>query len=62
MRGGLIVIGTHGRTGVERVIFGSTAEKVVRMAACPVLRSGKAERNSSSVIRTTYFARRRNAA
>jgi nucleotide-binding universal stress UspA family protein len=31
------VIGTHGRTGVERVIFGSTAEKVVRMATCPVL-------------------------
>ncbi len=33
----LIVIGTHGRTGVEHVIFGSTAEKVVRMASCPVL-------------------------
>jgi nucleotide-binding universal stress UspA family protein len=41
----LIVIGTHGRTGVEHVIFGSTAEKVVRMAPCPVLtvrKSGKA--------------------
>lgn len=40
----LIVIGTHGRTGVEHVIFGSTAEKVVRMAPCPVLsvrRGGK---------------------
>ena len=34
---GLIVIGTHGRTGVEHVIFGSTAEKVVRNAPCPVL-------------------------
>ena len=34
---GLIVLGTHGRTGVEHVIFGSTAEKVVRMAPCPVL-------------------------
>lgn len=33
----LIVIGTHGRTGVEHAIFGSTAEKVVRMAPCPVL-------------------------
>ncbi len=33
----LIVIGTHGRTGVEKVIFGSTAEKVVRMTSCPVL-------------------------
>jgi universal stress protein A len=34
---GLIVIGTHGRTGVEHVIFGSTAERVVRSAPCPVL-------------------------
>lgn len=33
----LIVIGTHGHTGVEHVLFGSTAEKVVRMAPCPVL-------------------------
>jgi nucleotide-binding universal stress UspA family protein len=33
---GLIVIGTHGRTGMEHVIFGSTAEKVVRIAPCPV--------------------------
>lgn len=33
----MIVIGTHGRTGLEHVIFGSTAEKVVRSAVCPVL-------------------------
>lgn len=33
----LIVIGTHGRTGLDRVFFGSTAERVVRMAPCPVL-------------------------
>lgn len=32
----MIVIGTHGRTGLEHVIFGSTAEKVVRKACCPV--------------------------
>ncbi|HMK60323.1 MAG TPA: universal stress protein [Dissulfurispiraceae bacterium] len=33
----IIVLGTHGRHGIDRVIFGSTAEKVVRNATCPVL-------------------------
>ncbi|MDI6802187.1 MAG: universal stress protein [Thermodesulfovibrionales bacterium] len=33
----LIVIGTHGRKGLDRVLFGSTAERVVRNALCPVL-------------------------
>ncbi len=33
----LIVIGTHGRTGLDRILFGSTAERVVRAAVCPVL-------------------------
>ena len=33
----LIVLGTHGRTGIDHIIFGSTAERVVRTAACPVL-------------------------
>jgi nucleotide-binding universal stress UspA family protein len=33
----LIVIGTHGRKGIDRVLFGSTAERVVRNSACPVL-------------------------
>jgi len=33
----LIVIGTHGRKGLDRVLFGSTAEQVVRHAPCPVL-------------------------
>lgn len=34
---GLIVIGTHGRTGLSRVLMGSVAELVVRHAPCPVL-------------------------
>ena len=34
---GLIVMGTHGRRGLDRIIFGSTAQKVVREALCPVL-------------------------
>jgi nucleotide-binding universal stress UspA family protein len=33
----LIVIGTHGRTGVSRALLGSVAEAVVRLAPCPVL-------------------------
>src|SRR5687768_11327747 len=33
----LIVIATHGRTGLEHLIFGSTAERVVRESPCPVL-------------------------
>ena len=33
----LIVIGTHGRTGIEHVLFGSTAEKIISRANCPVL-------------------------
>jgi nucleotide-binding universal stress UspA family protein len=33
----LIVISTHGSTGLERFVFGSVAEKVVRLAECPVL-------------------------
>ncbi len=33
----LIVIGTHGRGGMERLVVGSTAEAVLRAAACPVL-------------------------
>lgn len=33
----LIVMGTHGRSGVDRLIIGSVAEKVVRLSPCPVL-------------------------
>ena len=33
----MIVLGTHGRTGLLRVLMGSVAESVVRHAECPVL-------------------------
>ena len=39
----LIVMGTHGRTGLARVVVGSVAEAVVRAAPCPVLTVHSAE-------------------
>jgi nucleotide-binding universal stress UspA family protein len=36
-RSDLIVMGTHGRTGLGRLLMGSVAEQVLRKAACPVL-------------------------
>jgi nucleotide-binding universal stress UspA family protein len=33
----LLVLGTHGRTGIRRFILGSVAERVLREAPCPVL-------------------------
>jgi universal stress protein A len=33
----LLVVGTHGRTGAERWLLGSVAERLVRLASCPVL-------------------------
>ena len=35
--GDLIVIATHGRTGILHTLLGSVAEKVIRYAKCPVL-------------------------
>ena len=36
-RADLVVIGTHGRTGLARFFVGSVAERVVSMAPCPVM-------------------------
>lgn len=33
----LVIMGTHGRTGLPRLLIGSVAEEVVRRASCPVL-------------------------
>lgn len=33
----LIVVATHGHSGVEHMLFGSTADRIVRHARCPVL-------------------------
>ena len=37
---GLIVLGTHGRRGLRKLVLGSTAEQVIRTASCPVLTLG----------------------
>lgn len=33
----LIIMGTHGRKGIDRILFGSVAEKIVKSAAVPVM-------------------------
>ena len=40
MHVGLIVLGTHGRRGLKKLVLGSTAEQVIRTASCPVLTVG----------------------
>ena len=37
LRTDLVVLATHGRTGVKRLVIGNVAEKIVRHAPCPVL-------------------------
>ena len=47
MRSDLIVLGTHGRSGFERLMLGSVTEKVLRKAECPVL---TVPRNTPDVV------------
>jgi nucleotide-binding universal stress UspA family protein len=44
----LLVMGTHGRSGFERWVMGSVAEKVLRKAACPVITVGAGTRDVHS--------------
>ena len=55
----LIVAGTHSRWGVERLVIGSTAEELIRNAACPVLTVGphaKQPAEGPLVFRTIVYA------
>lgn len=47
----LIVMGTHGRTGLTHVLMGSVAERVVRLSPCPVLVTrGNPDKTGSQAI------------
>ncbi len=46
----LIVMGTHGRRGIDRLVLGSTAEEVVRLATVPVLTVPGAERKAPDPV------------
>jgi nucleotide-binding universal stress UspA family protein len=55
----LVVVGTHGRTGFEHVLIGSTAERVVRGAPCPVVtvRGTRAARRESMAAMGTEIGK-----
>jgi nucleotide-binding universal stress UspA family protein len=55
----LIVMGTHGRSGIGRLLLGSVTEEVLRKAACPVL-TVKAQRPVRSE-KSGAFAKRETA-
>ena len=48
----LLVIGTHGRSGVNRMLLGSVAERVVRRAPCPVVTVGPEARPAALAARS----------
>ncbi|HJU05313.1 MAG TPA: universal stress protein [Nitrospiraceae bacterium] len=56
----LIVLGTHGRTGLQHILLGSTAERVLTMAPCPVLTvrepKGVEERHKKAAITFHHVA------
>ena len=56
----IIVMGTHGRTGFEHILVGSTAERVVRTASCPVVtvKASTAESSQSAVPASTLRFKR----
>lgn len=48
----LIVVGSHGATGLPRVLLGSVADKVIRYAHCPVLIARPSERTGRILVAT----------
>lgn len=64
----LIVMGTHGRSGASRLLFGSAAEEIFRLASCPVLTIGphvpaiKSGAEVDRILLATDFSPRSHAA
>ena len=52
----LIVMGTHGRRGIQHALLGSVAERVVRMAPCPVLTVRSSEEPASAASKVWPLA------
>lgn len=53
----LVVVGTHGRTGLKKLLLGSVAEEIIRISPCPVLAVGpQAERHRAADVREILFA------
>lgn len=58
---GLLVVGTHGRAGLKKLILGSVAEQLFRLATCPVLTvgpgvpAGKEEHRFRQILLATDF-------
>lgn len=52
----MIVMGTHGRSGVTRMLLGSVAERTVRSASCPVLTVPREEEGAARAVRRIVCA------
>ncbi len=52
----LIVTGTHGRQGFQKLVLGSVAEKIFRLAACPVMTVGPHAKFPEKAIGNILFA------
>lgn len=50
----LLVLGTHGRTGLSKLLMGSVAEDIFRLAACPVLTVGPRVPSAAAAIRARH--------
>lgn len=56
----LIVMGTHGRTGLSHIMMGSQAEQVVRQSSCPVLTVKSAKHRFTPVLEMETRGKQKN--